>query len=100
MDYSIYLISFITATIGSLIVFLTTYLGNKYGSISGIITTIPSNTLVSLLAISYSNTDDIKSLKLNILASFLNAIVLWFFIVIFWIQLPIKYYKYKKITQL
>ena len=99
MDTSIFVICFISATIGSLLILLTTYFGNKYGSISGIITTIPSNTLVSLLAISYLNTDDIENLKINILASLLNTIILWLFIVIFWIYLPIKYYKNRKINQ-
>lgn len=75
--------------IGSLIVLLTTFLASKYGSISGVITTIPTNTLVSLLGISI-NIDDIELLQKDIYISIILSYCAFLYLLIFWIYLPKK----------
>ena len=75
--------------IGSLIVLLTTFFASKYGSISGVITTIPTNTLVSLLGISI-NIDDIELLQKDIYISIILCYCAFIYLLIFWIYLPEK----------
>ena len=75
--------------IGSLIVLLTTFFASKYGSISGVITTIPTNTLVSLLGISI-NIEDIELLQKDIYISITLCYCAFIYLLIFWIYLPEK----------
>lgn len=75
--------------IGSLIVLLTTFFASKYGSISGVITTIPTNTLVSLLGISI-NIEDIELLQKDIYISIILSYCAFIYLLIFWIYLPEK----------
>ena len=72
---------FLSGFIGSLIVLLTSYL-SKYGSISGIITTIPTNTLVSLLGISI-DVPDIELLQKNIYSSIILCYCAFVYLIIF-----------------
>ena len=80
--------------IGSLVVLLTTFLASKYGSISGIITTIPTNTLVSLLGISI-NVGDTELLQKDIYISIILSYCAFIYLLIFWIYLPKKIENHK-----
>lgn len=80
--------------IGSIVVLLTTFLASKYGSISGIITTIPTNTLVSLLGISI-NVGDTELLQRDIYISIILSYCAFIYLLIFWIYLPKKIQDHK-----
>lgn len=91
-----YIVIFLSGLVGSLIVLLTTIIGEKYGSISGVITTIPTNTLVSLLGISL-NTNDIEKLQKNIYSTLVLSYTSQIYLIIWWVYFPniIKNNKYK-----
>ena len=59
------IVIFLSGFIGAILVLLTTFFALKYGSISGLITTIPTNTLVSLLGITI-NTNNYNQLQRSI----------------------------------
>ena len=67
--------------IGGIIIILTTYLSVRYGSISGLITTIPSNTLISILGISINNSDSV-GLQKSIYMCFFNILRLFIYLFI------------------
>ena len=54
--------------IGGVIILLTNYFSNKYGNLAGLIVTIPSNTVVSLIGLTLI-TNDIEELQKNIYLS-------------------------------
>ena len=83
----------ISGIIGAFIVLLTTYFASKYGSISGIITTVPTNTLVSLLGIAINNNNH-DELQKNIYTSLILAYCAFFYLIIFWIYLPSRIENY------
>ena len=89
-DISVIIVSGI---IGAFIVLLTTYFASKYGSISGIITTIPTNTLVSLLGIAI-NDNNYNDLQKNIYTSLILSYCAFFYLIIFWIYLPTRIENY------
>jgi hypothetical protein len=91
-----YLVIFLSGLVGSSIVLLTTILGERYGSISGVITTIPTNTLVSLLGISI-NTNNINQLQKNIYSTLILSFTSEIYLFIWWVYFPyyIKNNKYK-----
>ena len=87
------LIIFISSFVGSIIVLITSIIAIKYGSIAGIITTIPTNTLVSLLGISINNNNKI-TLQKNIFISIIIILSCIPYLLLFWIRLPIFIQKY------
>ena len=91
-----YLVIFLSGLVGSFVVLLTTIIGEKYGSISGVITTIPTNTLVSILGISL-NTSDIENLQKNIYSTLVLSYTSQIYLIIWWVYFPniIKNNKYK-----
>jgi hypothetical protein len=95
LDSSEIIVIIISGIIGALIVLLTTYYTPKYGSISGIITTIPTNTLVSLLGIAI-NDNNYDELQKNIYTSLILSYCAFLYLIIFWIYLPsrIETYNY------
>ena len=80
--------------IGAILVLITTYCASKYGSISGMITTIPTNTLVSLLGITI-NTDDYNKLQRGIYGTLILSYCAFIYLFIFWIYLPSIIEKYR-----
>jgi len=83
----------ISGIVGASIVLLTTYFASKYGSISGIITTIPTNTLVSLLGIAINN-NNYDKLQKNIYTSLILSYCAFLYLIIFWIYLPSRIENY------
>ena len=81
--------------IGAILVLLTTYFAVKYGSISGLITTIPTNTLVSLIGITI-NTDNYSVLQRSIYGSLILSYCAFIYLILFWIYFPpnIQVYRY------
>ena len=99
LDTSEIIVILLSGIIGSLIVLATTFLASKYGSISGVITTIPTNTLVSLLGISI-NVENTEILQRDIYISIILSYCSFIYLLIFWIYLPKKIDNYKyPITQ-
>lgn len=80
--------------IGAILVLLTTYFAVKYGSISGLITTIPTNTLVSLIGITI-NTDNYDQLQRSIYSTLILAYCAFLYLILFWIYFPTIIQKYK-----
>jgi hypothetical protein len=85
--------------IGAILVLLTTFFALKYGSISGLITTIPTNTLVSLIGITI-NTDDYNQLQRSIYGTLILSYCALLYLLLFWIYFPkvIQKYRYPIIT--
>lgn len=85
--------------IGAILVLLTTFFALKYGSISGLITTIPTNTLVSLIGITI-NTNDYNQLQRSIYGTLILSYCALIYLLIFWIYFPqiIQKYRYPVIT--
>ena len=85
--------------IGAILVLLTTYFGFKYGSISGLITTIPTNTLVSLIGITI-NTDNYNVLQRSIYGTLILSYCAFIYLILFWIYFPpvIQVYRYPILT--
>ena len=85
--------------IGAILVLLTTFFALKYGSISGLITTIPTNTLVSLVGITI-NTKDYNQLQRSIYGTLILCYCALLYLLLFWIYFPqiIQKYKYPVIT--
>lgn len=79
---------------GAILVLLTTYFASRYGSISGIITTIPTNTLVSLLGIAI-NTDNYEQLQRGIYGTLILSYCAFIYLTVFWIYCPTFINKYK-----
>ncbi len=77
----------LSGIIGAILVLITTYFASKYGSISGLITTIPTNTLVSLLGIAI-NTNNYNNLQRSIYGSLILSYCAFIYLLIFWIYLP------------
>ena len=73
--------------IGAILVLLTTFFALKYGSISGLITTIPTNTLVSLIGITI-NTNDYNQLQRSIYGTLILSYCALIYLLIFWIYFP------------
>ena len=94
LDTSEIIVILLSGIIGSLIVLATTFLASKYGSISGVITTIPTNTLVSLLGISI-NVENTEILQKDIYISIVLSYCAFIYLIIFWIYLPKKIANYK-----
>ena len=94
LDSSEIIVILLSGIIGSLIVLATTFLASKYGSISGVITTIPTNTLVSLLGISL-NVENTEILQKDIYISIVLSYCAFIYLIIFWIYLPKKIANYK-----
>ena len=80
--------------IGAILVLLTTYFAVKYGSISGLITTIPTNTLVSLIGITI-NTDNYDQLQRSIYGTLILSYCAFLYLILFWIYFPTIIQKYK-----
>ena len=85
--------------IGAILVLLTTFFALKYGSISGLITTIPTNTLVSLIGITI-NTDDYNQLQRSIYGTLILSYCALIYLLLFWIYFPnvIQKYSYPILT--
>ena len=88
------IVIFLSGFIGAILVLITTYFALKYGSISGLITTIPTNTLVSLIGITI-NTDDYNKLQRSIYGTLVLSYCAFIYLIIFWIYLPTIIQKYK-----
>jgi hypothetical protein len=82
------LISLISGFVGSILVCFTSYIANKYGSISGVINTIPFYPMISILGISI-NSDSLENLQSNIFLSLIGSYSLLFYILL-WIYVPYK----------
>ena len=80
--------------IGAILVLLTTFFALKYGSISGLITTIPTNTLVSLIGITI-NTRNYNQLQRSIYGTLILSYCAFIYLLIFWIYFPPRIQKYK-----
>ena len=80
--------------IGAILVLLTTFFALKYGSISGLITTIPTNTLVSLVGITI-NTKDYNQLQRSIYGTLILSYCALLYLLLFWIYFPKIIQKYK-----
>lgn len=93
LDTSEIIVVILSGFLGSIVVLITTFLASKYGSISGIITTIPTNTLVSLLGISI-NVENIELLQKDIYISIILSYCAFIYLIIFWIYLPKKIANY------
>ena len=93
LDTNEIIVIILSGFIGSLVVLITTFLASKYGSISGIITTIPTNTLVSLLGISI-NVENTELLQKDIYISIILSYCAFIYLIIFWIYLPKKIANY------
>ena len=85
--------------IGAILVLLTTFFALKYGSISGLITTIPTNTLVSLIGITI-NTNNYNKLQRSIYGTLIMSYCALIYLLLFWIYFPniIQKYRYPIIT--
>lgn len=85
--------------IGAILVLLTTFFALKYGSISGLIISIPTNTLVSLIGITI-NTNDYNQLQRSIYGTLILSYCALIYLLIFWIYFPniIQKYRYPVIT--
>jgi len=85
--------------IGAILVLLTTFFALKYGSISGLITTIPTNTLVSLIGITI-NTNNYNQLQRSIYGTLILSYCALIYLLLFWIYFPqiIQKYRYPVIT--
>ena len=89
----------LSGLIGAILVLLTTFFALKYGSISGLITTIPTNTLVSLVGITI-NTSDYNQLQRSIYGTLILSYCAFIYLLLFWIHFPniIQKYTYPVIT--
>ena len=89
LDTNEIIVIILSGFIGSLVVLITTFLASKYGSISGIITTIPTNTLVSLLGISI-NVENTELLQKDIYISIILSYCAFIYLIIFGYTSPKK----------
>jgi len=88
------IVIFLSGFIGAILVLITTYFALKYGSISGLITTIPTNTLVSLIGITI-NSHDYNKLQRSIYGTLVLSYCAFIYLILFWIYLPTIIQKYK-----
>ena len=72
------LISILSGFFGSILVCATSYIANKYGSISGVLNTIPIYPMISILGISI-NSDNISNLQSNIFLSLIGTLSILFY---------------------
>lgn len=82
--------------IGGVIILLTNYFSNKYGNLAGLIVTIPSNTVVSLIGLTLI-TNDIEELQKNIYLSLILSPTTIFYLYFFWIYTPNNINRFSKL---